>query len=55
MRQFLVYFDFVENPHFSNPISDFGKDFIILTEGVAKCFRRNLKQKQNYNWVTDLK
>lgn len=46
MRQSLVYLDFVENPHFSNPISGFDtyrkrKDFIILIEGAAKYFRRN--------------
>ena len=48
MRQSLVYLDFVENPHFSNPNSDSDnyrneKDFTILTEVVAKYFRRNWK------------
>lgn len=46
MRQSLVYLDFVENPHFSNPNSDFDnyryrKDFIIIIEAAAKYFRRN--------------
>jgi hypothetical protein len=54
MRQSFAYLNTVENPQLSNPDSD-REDIIMLFVGVAKYFHRNWRQKQNYNWVIELK